>query len=544
MHMRPRSQIESFTLSAAGIDACAAWMDAVLPGAGPDRKSCLRVRLLAEELLLRMQEHLGEQTPVTAALDARVGRAVLRLEMEGPAFNPLSETAEALGEWNSSLLTAIGLRPRYSFAGGKNTLRLSVPQKQMAPVIKMLLCFAIGVAAGVLGLWLLPQTVREVYCAAALQGAFELWTRVLNAASAPIIFLMTLTTMLNAGAITRQGGSSVGVVGRYLVFTLLMIVAALVGVWPVLSGGQGGTVLEDSWQQALSGLVPGNIVEPFLDSDTPQLLLLAFPLGAALIAAGDHAKLLRRGVREINMVGTLIAGWLSNLIPFVAGLFLCLEIWNRRVRILLEMWKPLALSFGAAALLMLLAVLWFALRMKVGVLPVLQKLSAPFLTALRGAALDETMETAARTCTRRLGVDSNYAGVSLPQGMVLYMPVSAIGTLIFTMYLLNVFQIRLGLAWQILTVLLVEVLFVATPPVPGANLLAFSALFSWIGIPKEAILDAMIFDIIFGFFASAANLTLLQMEITQQAGRLGLLNPDILRRPVQRTKAKGGAGRA
>ena len=39
-----------------------------------------------------------------------------------------------------------------------------------------------------------------------------------------------------------------------------------------------------------------------------------------------------------------------------------------------------------------------------------------------------------------------------------------------------------------------------------------------------ALLDAMIFDIVFGLFANAANQTMLQMTMTYQAKRLGLLH--------------------
>ena len=76
----------------------------------------------------------------------------------------------------------------------------------------------------------------------------------------------------------------------------------------------------------------------------------------------------------------------------------------------------------------------------------------------------------------------------------------------------------------------------ASPPVPGANLLAYAAMFSWFGIPNDAFLDAMLFDIVFGFLASAQNITMLQMETALQARRLGLLDTEILRRPLRSGK--------
>ena len=78
------------------------------------------------------------------------------------------------------------------------------------------------------------------------------------------------------------------------------------------------------------------------------------------------------------------------------------------------------------------------------------------------------------------------------------------------------------------------VVFVATPPVPGANLLAYVVLFATLGIPSEALMDAMIFDIIFGILAGAANQAMLQLELITSADHFGLLDYDLLRAPMPR----------
>jgi hypothetical protein len=76
------------------------------------------------------------------------------------------------------------------------------------------------------------------------------------------------------------------------------------------------------------------------------------------------------------------------------------------------------------------------------------------------------------------------------------------------------------------------VVFVATPPVPGANLLAYVVLFTALGIPEDALLDAMTFDIVFGIFAGAANQAMLQLEMVYQAARFGLIDIGRLRQPM------------
>ena len=53
-------------------------------------------------------------------------------------------------------------------------------------------------------------------------------------------------------------------------------------------------------------------------------------------------------------------------------------------------------------------------------------------------------------------------------------------------------------------------------------------IFAELQIPSTALIDAMIFDILFGIFAAAANQSLLQMELILQADRLGLLDRETL----------------
>jgi len=68
--------------------------------------------------------------------------------------------------------------------------------------------------------------------------------------------------------------------------------------------------------------------------------------------------------------------------------------------------------------------------------------------------------------------------------------------------------------------------------VPGANLLAYVVFFSALKIPKEALMDAMIFDIVFGIFAGAGNQFLLQLELLWEAKRIGLLNSKRLEKEI------------
>lgn len=66
------------------------------------------------------------------------------------------------------------------------------------------------------------------------------------------------------------------------------------------------------------------------------------------------------------------------------------------------------------------------------------------------------------------------------------------------------------------------------PPLPGADILCYSVLFSSLGIPNEAIVLATVVSIAADNFCTGSNVTLLIFQMTCDAKRLGNLDRDIL----------------
>lgn len=530
--MRGSEIRETFRLSPGEIDRFSDWLEERLSDMKTDRRDRMKIRLLTEEIFLRMRERFGEEAAADVCIERRFARWQLRIETEQEPFNPLSETGNTLGDWNSSLLTAVELTPRYTYTWGKNVFRLALPGKKMNPVLMIGIAILAGLAVGLAGKFLLPDSFRLLATEAFFSPLYEIWLRILNALSGPVIFLMVVTTVLNTKGITRQGGNKSYVLARYFLFSILASCFALFCVYPFFLKYIGQFRLS---RQILGEMLrsfnffPDHLFEPFTSSNTPQLIFVALVLGSAMLAAGDRVAELRELTRQVNMIGLQLAKWVSLLVPFFTGAFLALEIWQGQTDVLAQMWQPLALSLILTAALLLAAVLCSSARLRLSPLSALGKLWGPFRLALKTGSLDASFDEAERCCVRRLGIDPSYAKISLPQGLVLYMPVNIVGVIVFALYAAQAYRLSLEPARVLAATVFVVVLFVATPPVPGANLLAFTVLFAWLGIPSAALIDAMIFDIVFGIVAAAGNLMMLQLETCLQAKRFGLLDLSKLR---------------
>lgn len=521
-------------LKAQSIDEFSQWLFENLSAVGIEKRSCLKTRLLTEELLLRLRDRFGENVCIKTEIESSYKHCKLRLVLDGEPFNPLSETNAELGDWNSSLQTAVGLTFKYAYSWGKNILRLSFTKKKLNPVLKIFIFISIGVLLALAGMYFLPREAQNDLTMFVLKPSYTIWNSILNTISAPIIFFTVITTMLNTKRIERQGGNASNVVLRYFVLSFVIAAAAALISIPVFLPVSSFTQMREGLLTEitgyLSGLFPSNLVEPFLTSNTPQLLVMAFVVGAALVVLGNSVSAVKVVVRQINIVGLKLAEWVSDLVPLFAAILLIFGIFKGEQKVFINMWMPLLLSVGLSVLVMLAIVLIASSTLKISPRLLFKKIQKPFFTALRTGSLDASFEQTKLSCVNRLGIDSTYTDLSLPQGLVLYMPISAIGTLIFTVYTAAIYGVKADAFWIISSVILAVLLFVATPPVPGANLLAYVVFFSALGIPDEALMDAMIFDIVFGIFAGAGNQFLLQLELIRQAKRIGLLNSEKLQK--------------
>lgn len=518
------------------IDNLSEWLEQTMREMGIESKGITRVRLLMEDMLLNLQGHFGSDQEVLVTFESRFGRTQLRIEARNKPYNPLTDHETQLGEWESILNAAIGIPTQYSYASGTNIIRLLVPTMHMNPVMKLAVFAVMGVALGVLGSTLMSDVLAKTVSGVFLEPLYEMWLRMLNAISGPIVFLTVTSTMINMQGVDAKGGDSKRGIIRYFVLSMLIVTAVTVPVGAVHPLERSQLSVDADLTRTLIGnilsVVPSNVFDPFVESNTSQLLFLAFTLGYLLMKLGNGRDTLRNAVLEANTIGLRLAGWASRLVPIFMAVFLCLKIISSQADILVGIWHPLGLSVVMSIIVMLVMLSVISIRMRVSPLLIAKKLCRPFLVAIRTGTLDQSFGEMLDSNTRLLGINRSYSQEAAPQGLVLYMPISTVGTITFTIYVAQVFGVQSTIVWYVSAIVMAVVVFVATPPVPGANLLAYVVLFSTLGIPADALIDAMIFDVLFGILAGAANQAMLQLEMILQADYLGLLDRDQLAAPL------------
>lgn len=527
----------SFTLVATDIDRASEWFVNQQVDLGIEKSDRLRARLLLEEALVNMAQHFGTEQRVHAVLERRFGRYRLRIASKGEQFNPLGGTPDDIDNFSATVFSAVGMRVQYRYNRGMNTLRIPLPTLSSNPALQLLIAMAAGVALGLIGNAAIPDSMLDIITGTFLQPISDMWVRLLQAMSGPIIFFTAVAAMLGTKRIAEFGGSRAGTVIRYFVMgaisVLFTILCAQLFFPSEIALNEASSEVASNLLANVLQIIPDNLLEPISRGNTPQLLLIAIVAGYLLAAPGVQVDELKAIVHQLNALGLTVARMTSVVVPYFVGLLLCLRIWTKDIDLLRNTWTPLALSLAISAVIALALLAIVSLSTHTNPVLLVKKLKGPFLRTLRNGSLDyASADDLAASCNKLLGVNGEFARACLPQGMVLCTPTCAVGVFIFTTFVAQQLDMQIDQIWFTAAAAMSVVLAVATPPLSGANLLAFVAAFSYLGIPSSTFLEAMVFDIVFGVVSIALDQALLQLETILQAKRLGFLNVETLRAPL------------
>ena len=186
----------SFTIDAEGIDDAAALVFGLLKEAGYDRKTCLRLRLSLDGILLEWMERGLAGADCTVAVERRFGRRTVSLEAAGRID---ARAAEGRSDsFFAGVVSNLGLE--WDVDVGETHMRatLAIPRKQANPVVANVAAVGLAVAAG-LALRALPKGVGDVAMGALANPLFDAFVGLLSALVGPMVFFSVVVAVVGAG---------------------------------------------------------------------------------------------------------------------------------------------------------------------------------------------------------------------------------------------------------------------------------------------------------------------------------------------------------
>ena len=521
-------QRKEVPLDAAGIDTLSQLLADGLEQAGVNRKDIIRLRLAVEEILGLWNAEQERETVCTFRCGTRLGRMYLEITAPGRRIDPEETAADMAGQMLcSNLLAQAGLSPVYSYQDGINRLALypSKPQK-VSPLLQLLLAIVSAVAVGVV-LRVLPDFAIEA-ANGVVNPLFSALMGILQTLASPMIFLSVCWGIVNIGDVHMLGRIGKVILLRFLgaVFLLTAVTAACL-TWLFWPEGGAASMGENAAAQIYSmilGIIPSNIITPFLEGNSLQIICMAICVGLVLLVLGEKSSALRALLEQVNTVVQFMMETVSRYISLFVFVSLLSLMLSDALNNLGGVVKGLLLGIAACVVWPLAYALWASVRLKVSFRVVVRKLLPTYLIALSTASSSAALSTNLETCERKLGISGRIVHFAVPLGQVVFKTGAAIGFLVLALGLAEFYGVAMSLPWVVTGVLTSGLLAIAAPPVPGGSLTCYTVLLTQLGIPAEAVGLAVAGNVLLDFFMTSCGLSCLQSELMLSANKLGLLD--------------------
>ena len=191
--------------------------------------------------------------------------------------------------------------------------------------------------------------------------------------------------------------------------------------------------------------------------------------------------------------------------------------------------KALIIAFGGCTLISLVFMAVLSVRYKVAFRTLIRKLLPTFLIGITTASSAAAFATNMETCEKELGIPQNLSHFAVPLGQVIFKPAAAFGFSVVCLCMAENYGVAITLPWLVTMVIVVGLLAMAAPPIPGGALTCYTVMFTQLGIPVEAVALAVAINSLIDFVMTANNLTCLQVTAVAVSGRLGMLDVRCLR---------------
>lgn len=530
--MEPKQE---YVLTNESVDEISERVSEFLTTLNMESKNLLLIRLTIEELLLCWQEHFSPQTKCQVKIGYRFLRPFIQLEVEGPPHDPLNSGTDEYGSYRARLLSAVGLSPLFSYENGRNRILFKLKKAKANPLFSLALAVVLGLLAGSLGLFM-PDMLRASMTDQFLTPIYDAFFHLMGTIAGPMVFLSVACGIYGIGDTTTFGRIGKRMVTHFIAATFLITILCVPLSMPFFSlnltlSGSGGTQLSDLLQMML-GFIPTDIITPFQERNSMQIIFLGVTVGVSLLILGQQAGLVAQTIEQLNYVAQFLMECVSTLIPHFIFIVLLQMIWGGTLDVVLSAWKPflvflLLILFIAGAMILIVSI-----QCKVSPLLVLKKGLPTFIIGVTTASSVAAFGTCSSICDNKLGISKHLTSFGVPLGMVLFPPATSMYLLIICLHVADLYQTECSLLWFILAIFSATVLTVAAPPIPRGMLTCYTIMFTQLGLPTEALAIALAVDVLCDFVSTGMNMFCLQLDLVIQSAKMDLLDQTILHKEL------------
>ena len=264
---------------------------------------------------------------------------------------------------------------------------------------------------------------------------------------------------------------------------------------------------QTNFMDTLVGIFPSNIINPMLNANMLQVIVIALLFGFGIILAGEKGEPLAQVITSLSDVSMIIMDLILKLSPLGVFCLITPVVAENGPTILGSLAMVLLIAYASYAIH---AILVYSTTVKVlGKVSPLTffKTMAPAMAFAFSSASSVGTLPLNLECTQKLGAKKDVASFVLPLGATINMDGTAIYQGVCSVFIAACFGIDLTLSQMMTIVLTATLASIGTAGVPGSGMIMLAMVLQSVGLPVEGIALVAGVDRIFDMGRTVVNIT-------------------------------------
>ena len=502
---------KTFNASDKGVlSDCLGYIEGELKSLKISKKLAIRAVLISEEMISEFIKHGSENSSITISVKHIIGDTRISITSEGTEFDPYGQIGLELGTDDvpdeqshaairSVLLKSMGDKLKYSYRNGVNSAKILVGQSEKSMLYLTIAALILGVVFGLIMKFALPTGISSNISAYALDPVKTIFMNALKIIVGPVVFFSIVSCFSQFKDLSELGRIGVKVMATYLLTTVIAVVLGFSLALALKPGEVGfalsqaetevavNTNVDSSFASMIVSIVPSNLLSPFLEGNTLQIIFLAVLVGIAVGKVGEHSKVLKDFFEACTSLFLTITSLITKFTPFAVFASISLLIAEMDSTAL----SSLISYLGVFLLGMFLMVCIYGLMIffigRLNPFRFYINNREGMITSFSLNSSSAAMPTNLKVCTDKMGVPPKIANFSIPLGATINMDGGCISLTIAAVFLSRAYAVEIPTATLISLAITIILLSMSAPGIPGAGLVNIGIILTAIGVPVEAI---------------------------------------------------------
>ena len=493
-----------YPLKQNGVSKSLLFIEEALKELRVKKRDLMEALLISEETMLLLSEHAPEEASIKVTVTRRMGVPRIRLALPGTLMT-LDEhlgtvSIDQLGEETENAIRSVMLRSyadsiKYRHSRSENILTIvtGIPERILST--RTVASIILSLITAILLRQMLPDTAVQWTSTNLLNPVESLFISALMCITAPAVFVSIACSMFRFEGFSELERSGKTVVATYL---LTSVAAAIIGVaiFELFRPGEvgvlalqtgSGTAEGFSLLMILETLIPPNIVEPFISVNSLQLIVVAMTIGAALTMSGKRVRHLKVLLEELDVLCGKVSSLVMCMVPVVVYCSMLNALLSSRAEVLVATAELIPVLVTGMAVLLVLYCVILAFVARLNPFLFLKKYVPAMKNVLLKGSSVAAIPINMRISRRQLGVPRSICEFSIPLGATINMDGNCICLTIISLFFARICNVSLGTNEMIVLLLLVLILSLGAPIVPGSLILCLVTLLTQMGIDISAI---------------------------------------------------------